>query len=278
MMRLIPLITHLLDDRQEFVIARIIDSQGSSPRSSGWMVIEKNGESSGTVGGGALEGMVQKLAVDVIAEKKSRRKKFMLNSNDKDGLDMRCGGDVEIQLDYFNGSDLKQAESCRKLIHELEEDKEVYIVGAGHVGLALANQLALLDIPVIAMDDRKEYANRERFPKAKDIKVVPEFSDIFSGYEIGENSYIAIMTRGHKWDLEVLDQALKTDAGYIGMIGSRAKIITNFKILRERGAAEESLNKVNAPIGLTIPCETPEEIAVSIAGKLLCVKYGREVR
>jgi|GEM_PF-666037 len=275
MNQLIPRVTHLLDEQKEFVIARIIDSEGASPRSTGWMLIEPSGESAGSIGGGALEGLVLKITEEIFVTKKSVQKIFQLNSSDEDGLDMRCGGNVEIRMDYVNGADFDEAEACRDRLNDIEEKIEVFIIGAGHVGLATSNQLNLLGIPVIIMDDREEFCNKDRFPKAKEVRVLPDFDHIFSDYTIGENSYIVIVTRGHKWDLEVLFQSLKTNSGYIGMIGSKAKVKANFDILRERGVTEDAIGRVDAPIGLPIPCETPEEIAVSIAGKILSVKYER---
>lgn len=271
-------IAHLLDEEKIFMVARIVDSQGSSPRSSGWMLIHPSGDFEGSVGGGALEGMVLKLAQDLFAEKRGMRKHFELNGADADGLDMRCGGNVDIQLDYIDGSNLAQAEVFRSKLREIEETKEVFILGAGHIGLALEKQLALLGIPAVVMDDRAQFANSDRFVHAKEIKVLDDFYHVFEGYEVTRDSYVVIVTRGHKWDLEALFQALATDAGYIGMIGSRKKIAGCYEILRERGVSEACIKRVDAPIGLPIPCETPEEIAVSIAAKILCVKYGKEVR
>lgn len=269
-------ISHLLDEEKVMLVARIIDSSGSSPRSSGWMLIEPSGCFAGSVGGGALEGMVLRLAKDLFAEKRSMLKRFELNGADEDGLDMRCGGSVDIQLDYVDGADFRQAEAYRSKLQELEETQEVFIIGAGHVGLALAKQLALLGIPVIAMDDRAQFANKERFAEARQVVVLENFDAVFEGFQLTKDSCVVIVTRGHRWDLQVLAQALATDAGYIGMIGSRKKIAGCYESLREQGVSEERLSQVDAPIGLQIPCETPEEIAVSIAAKLLCVKYGKE--
>ncbi|MCL2580459.1 MAG: XdhC/CoxI family protein [Oscillospiraceae bacterium] len=271
-------VIHLLDAQKAFVIAKILDSHGSSPRSDGWMLISPDGDTAGSIGGGALEGKVLELAGEVLAARKSMVKEFKLNSEDQDGLNMICGGDVKIQIDYVDGADEAQAGRYKAALREMEEKKVIYIIGAGHVGLAVAGQLDLIEIPVVVMDDRGEFANKQRFPKAKEVKVLPGFADIFAGYDMDKDSYVVIVTRGHKWDLEVLWQALQTKAGYIGMIGSRRKISMSYQLLRERGATGEMLARVNAPIGLDIPCETPEEIAVSIAGKILCAKYGKNSR
>ena len=123
------------------------------------------------------------------------------------------------------------------------------------------------------MDDRPEYASRERFPDAREV-MVGDFNDAFAGIHTDENSYIIIVTRGHAADLVVLRQSLKVNHAYIGMIGSRTKIAANFKVLEEEGFARADLDRVYTPIGLNIHAETPEEIAVSVAAEMIQVRAG----
>jgi len=118
------------------------------------------------------------------------------------------------------------------------------------------------------VDDREEFANRERFPMAERVLVRP-FETAVADLDLGARSYVAIMTRGHRGDREVLAQALRTRAAYVGMIGSRRKIATTWEILREQGFAEADLARVHAPIGLPIGGDSPGEIAVSIAAQLI---------
>lgn len=145
----------------------------------------------------------------------------------------------------------------------------VYLVGAGHVSVCTAEAAARVGFRVVVMDDRIEFANKKRFPQAGEIKVLPSFTNCFQGYEIDTNDYLLILTRGHMYDMEVLEQALQTDAYYIGMIGSRKKRNAIYAKLIDRGVAEAQLERVHCPIGVAIDADTPEEIAVSIVGELI---------
>ncbi len=144
------------------------------------------------------------------------------------------------------------------------------LIGAGHVAACTAEAAARVGFRVIVMDDRLEFANRLRFPQAHEVKVLGSFSDCFKGYDIDQDSYLVIVTRGHMHDLEVLDQALRTKAGYIGMIGSRRKRDALYANLRNKGVSDGQLEQVHCPIGISIEADTPEEIAISIVGELIC--------
>lgn len=148
----------------------------------------------------------------------------------------------------------------------------VYLFGAGHVSRPVAELAALVDFQTVVLDDREEFANRVRFPKADRIVVVPSYDNLFAGLEIGKDSYLVIVTRGHLHDKTVLEQALRTDAGYIGMIGSRRKQHLVYEELLGKGFSEDDLQRVYNPIGLNICAETPEEIAVSIVAELIKVR------
>jgi len=145
----------------------------------------------------------------------------------------------------------------------------VYLLGAGHVAACTAEAAARVGFRVVVMDDRAAFANRERFSEADEIRVLPSFTDCLHGCEIDDDAYLVIITRGHTHDMEVLAQALRTEAGYIGMIGSRRKRDAIYAKLRERGASEARLAQVHCPIGTAIEADTPEEIAVSIVGELI---------
>ena len=151
----------------------------------------------------------------------------------------------------------------------------VYVLGAGHVGQQTALLASLVGFRTVVMDDREEYANRQRFPRADEIRVLPSFEGSLSGLEITQDSYLVIVTRGHLHDRLVLGQALKTEAGYIGMIGSRRKRDAIYEALAAEGFRREDMERVYSPIGLSIGAETPEEIAVSIVSELIKVRSGR---
>lgn len=192
------------------------------------------------------------------------------------------------------------------IIETIHIQDKIYIFGAGHVGFQLAKMAHITDFQTIITDDRKEFANRQRFPHAIAVRVVEHFShafdpfvddqlnclstpssnklsdnisddlsyDRYDGLAIDKNSYIVILTRGHLHDQTVLEAALKTDAAYIGMIGSRAKRDKIYANLEKNGVARERLEKVYSPIGLDIHAETPAEIAVSIIGQIIKIRAG----
>jgi len=145
----------------------------------------------------------------------------------------------------------------------------LFLIGAGHVAACTAEAAARVGFRIIVMDDRNEFANQERFPQADEIKVLSSFADCFKEYDIDEDCFLVIVTRGHMHDMEVLDQALRTKAGYIGMIGSRKKRNAIYANLMDKGVKEAQLEQVRCPIGMAIEADTPEEIAVSIVGELI---------
>ncbi len=144
-----------------------------------------------------------------------------------------------------------------------------YLFGAGHVARSTAVMAAMVGFGVSVADDRGEYANRERFNDATEIRVLENFGNAFSGVAIGREDLIVILTRGHLHDKTVLAQALNTDAGYIGMIGSRKKRNAIYGALLKEGFSQADLDRVHSPIGLSIGAETPEEIAVSIVAEMI---------
>lgn len=142
------------------------------------------------------------------------------------------------------------------------------IVGGGHISLAVAKIGVLLGFRISVLDDRLEFCNTERFPEVDQILCM----DIEAGLqtEFGPNSYYVIVTRGHKDDKRALEAVLlKQDYRYIGMIGSKGKVAITMKNLREQGCSEEILERVHAPIGLSIGAITPAEIAISIMAEIV---------
>jgi xanthine dehydrogenase accessory factor len=146
------------------------------------------------------------------------------------------------------------------------------LMGAGHVSQQTAFLASIVGFRTVVMDDREEFANRERFPHADEVRVLSSFEHCFDGPEIERDTYVVIVTRGHLHDLTVLRQALQTGAGYIGMIGSKRKREMVYRALEEEGFSRKVLEQVYSPIGLSIGAETPEEIAVSIVAELVKVR------
>ncbi len=152
-----------------------------------------------------------------------------------------------------------------------------YIFGAGHVGQCVAQLAAYVDFVVAVFDDRAEFASPEHLPDADQIIVLESFHNAFNDLSIDEECYIIIVTRGHAHDHTVLRQALRTQAGYIGMIGSRRKTRLLLDSLLKEGFTREDINRVHAPIGIPIGGETPQEIAVSIIAEMIQVRSRKEV-
>ncbi len=164
---------------------------------------------------------------------------------------------------------------ARFLVEPLCHGGIVWIFGAGHISQKLAPLMRLVGFHTVVLDDRAEFANRQRFASADEIVVLDAFDRAVAGLEIDENSYLVLVTRGHAHDKTILRDALGTRAGYIGMIGSRRKRDAIYASLRGEGFAEEAFGRVHSPIGLNIAAETPEEIAVSIVAELIQVRAER---
>jgi xanthine dehydrogenase accessory factor len=149
-----------------------------------------------------------------------------------------------------------------------------YIFGAGHVSRSLAEFVKAVGFWTVVLDDRADYANRDRFPAADEIVVLDSFDEVMGNITIDRDSFVVIVTRGHLNDRTVLSQVLKSNAGYIGMIGSRRKCGLIFDELRRSGYPEAEIQRVHAPIGISIDAETPEEIGISITAEMIAVRAG----
>ena len=149
----------------------------------------------------------------------------------------------------------------------------LYVFGGGHVSEQIVPLAAHVDFQVVVIDDRQEYANQTKFPDAMKVHQF-SFDGVMERLPVDESSYLVIVTRGHRQDKNVLAQALKTDAKYIGMIGSSRKRNIIFGKLMEEGFGKEEFSRVYSPIGLEIGAETPQEIAVSVVAELIKVRAG----
>jgi xanthine dehydrogenase accessory factor len=152
---------------------------------------------------------------------------------------------------------------------------ELVIVGAGHIAQPMATLGSLLGYRVTVLDDRPDFATRERFPTADRI-VRADFSDPFREVPLHERSHVLLVTRGHTYDYDCLVRALRVDPApaYLGMIGSRRRVRATFVQLLEDGLDRDALARIHAPVGLDIGAETPEEIAVSVAAELVRLHRG----
>jgi xanthine dehydrogenase accessory factor len=165
--------------------------------------------------------------------------------------------------------------TIRYFLEPLAPPITVYIFGGGHIAVRLAPLCHLLGFRTVVVDDRADFASRDRFPQASELVVAPSFDHALEDLPIGEDGYVVIVTRGHGGDEAVLRQALRRRPGYIGMIGSLRKRALVFEQLTREGFDSEDLARVVCPVGLPIGAETPEEIAVSIAAQLVATRAAR---
>lgn len=183
----------------------------------------------------------------------------------------------------INNVDFNKGTYILKLENEIELFIEhiigvpnLVICGGGHIALPLCQMGKMLEFNTIIIDDRKEFANSERFPMAD--KVICEgFDEVLKKMKPNKNTYFVIVTRGHKDDRRCLEAILKKDFGYVGMIGSRGKVAFVVNNMLENGYTKEDIEKVHTPIGLKIGAKTPSEIAISILGEIIQVKNKKEI-
>jgi xanthine dehydrogenase accessory factor len=145
------------------------------------------------------------------------------------------------------------------------------IFGGGHVSRYLSRFASQVGFRVTIVDDRVAFVNRDRFPEAAEI-LCDDFLSAIGRLRITSNTYIAVITRGHKSDEAVLEQVIYSEAKYIGLIGSRKKILTTYTHYLQKGIPRELLERVRAPIGLEIGAVTAEEIGISIVAELILVR------
>ena len=152
---------------------------------------------------------------------------------------------------------------------------ELVLVGAGHIAQPLSRIGALLGFRVTVVDDRPDFARRDRFPDA-DRVVVADFADPFAGIPIGPRSHVVLVTRGHRYDYDCVRALARAGAqpAYVGMIGSRRRVRAAYEQLAAEGFDEDRLARIHAPIGLDIGAETPAEIAVAIAAEMILAARG----
>jgi xanthine dehydrogenase accessory factor len=239
-------------------LATIINVRGSIPSfASAKMIITDDGNIFGTIGGGCVEAEVWQTAREVLATKKPRILAFNLNKDPKYDTGLVCGGSLEI------------------FVEPIFPTSTLYIFGAGHVGWNVYRVAHVAGFDAVVADDREAYANRERFPEASEV-YAEEFDQVLAKLNPPKEAFIVIATRGHRDDMKILRWAVGTQAHYIGMVGSKRKVVTIYKTLEKEGVPQEKLDLVHSPIGLDIGATTPEEIGVSIVAELIAVRRNAE--
>ena len=238
----------LMREQETFAVATIVNYRGSVPRQIAKMIITKDQKTYGTIGGGCVEGQVVEEAILMLKQGATGvvLKSYDLVEEEFGGVGMNCGGKIDVSIEIA------------------EPNPRLIIIGSGHLSSAIAKLAQLLGFEIIVIDP---LATKDRFPES--ALVVPDFPETnLPNMYVSSNTYIVIVTR-HKDDLPALRAALKTKAAYIGLIGSRRRVFQAFRILLHEGITQQQLSRVNAPVGLEIGAETPEEIAVSIMAEIV---------
>lgn len=245
-------IARRIDGGEKAALVTLIGVDGSSPGKEGALMgVFADETILGTVGGGNLEHQVRLLAMEAIKEGKN--KEFDFELVEEATLDMRCGGRVKGYIKVF--------QRRRKLV----------IAGGGHLGADLYKLGKFLNMYTVIIDDRYEYANKEKFSNADEI-LCGDIGELLKDYHLDDGSYVVIVTRGHICDKDALRSVIGKGAAYIGMIGSRKKVTDTYKELIEEGISKELLEKVYSPVGLDISSDEPNEIAFGIMAEILKVK------
>ena len=298
-----------MEKHHDTVLCTIIADSGSTPRGKGAQMLAGDaGLLSGTIGGGAVEGGAIALGQTLLRERRSAVHEYKLRHNDGEDIGMVCGGDVTVHLQFIAAGDPVWKELAGSVLQRIalrqpgalvlaldggapalrdvpETDsahvslplpigERAILFGAGHCSLALCPLLTTVGFRVTVVDDRPELVTKERFPTA-DAVICCDLDRVAETVPIGEEDYVVVMTNGHSHDFAVQEQVLRGKYAYIGVIGSRAKTASVNARLREAGISEAAIASVHTPIGTAIKAVTPEEIAVSIAGEMICVRATR---
>ena len=238
-------------------LATIVHTNGSIPSyESSRMLVRDDGSIAGTIGGGCVEAEVWAAAKEVMHKEAPRKMVFNLNNEASYDNGLICGGTLEV------------------FVEPILPQPILYLFGGGHVSMAVAKAAGAAGFGICVVDDREAFANSERFPMAQEIYTT--YEDAFDKIHPNTASYLIIVTRGHKEDMRVLGWAVRTAARYVGMIGSKRKVLSVYRALESDGYRPEEFQRVYAPMGLEIGALAPEEIAISIVAELIAIRRNAE--
>lgn len=247
-------VSELIRSHPKLALATVVQTKGSTPREFGAkMVVFPDGKSYGTLGGGKLEHLVIQDAKEAIRRGESLLKDYSLLEEDKGGIDAMCGGDAKVFIEVIK-------RNCRLLI-----------LGGGHIGLALYRMALETEFSVVVVDERSEFVSKERFPRAELLLNCPA-GDQRVKEVVEKDTFIVVVTHGHKHDKAAIKNLIDCEYKYLGMIGSKRKVKQTLEELVAEGVSQEKTDKIYAPIGLDIKAETPAEIAVGILAELVQVR------
>lgn len=222
-------------------LATLLRKNGRDFEPAGKLFVETDGRAGGSLGDGSLDERARAAAAEALRQGTART----------------------VALD----------EGHELLVEPVLGKPRLVIVGGGHVGLSIARMASLLDYQVTVIEDRADFATRERFPDGVEVMHADMVQALETMY-VGWNTFIVVATRGHKLDSHALRAAAKTQARYVGLLGSKRKTILIERMLSDEGISEERLRQVHAPIGLDLGGRTPAEIALSILAELSAERYG----
>ena len=241
-------------------LVTVVRANGSTPQRAGAkMLVFADGRTVGTIGGGCYENDAFWKAREAITTGRGTLLHYDLNDDFAQENGLVCGGQMDVHID------------------PLAPAPHLYIIGAGHVGLHVAKLAHSAGFRIHVVDDREKFANRERFPDADEVIVEP-IADWLHGATLQPTAYAVIVTRGHQADLEAMRSLAARNLTYLGLIGSRAKIVRINQALLADGLSAECLERVHAPIGLDIGAVTPAEIAISIVAELVAIRRGVDTK
>ncbi len=234
---------------QSYALATVIEAtlKGTPRKSGAKMIILEDGSLFGSIGGGRNEKAAKEECLKAI--KSGKPAIVTYNYFGQKGQSI-CGGQIKVFIEPFAAQ------------------KHFIICGAGHIALPLSFIGKMLNFKVIIIDDRKEFANKRRFPHVDQV-IVGDYTKALGKLPLNLNTLVMVVTRGNEHDFTCLKTVIKSNIGYLGVISSKAKRIKFFNRLKEMGIAEKYLKKVNIPAGLDIGAQTPEEIAVSITAEMI---------
>jgi len=238
-------------ERRRFALLTVVETRGSAPRKSGaHLLLAEDGESVGTLGGGAIEHEALEQARGVLAKGGT----VLFHRHLTQDLGMCCGGEMDI------------------FIEAVEPKPRLFVFGAGYIGKPLVAMATACGFEVTVVDGRIEWAEPARFPGAAVRCQDPE--DAARVLELAAGDYACVVTHDHALDQRLVQILIRRPLGFLGMIGSRAKQRKFVQRLRGHGYGDEEIARLHTPLGLAIGAATPEEIAVSVLAQLIAVRHG----
>jgi xanthine dehydrogenase accessory factor len=243
-------------DGEAAALVTVVSTEGSTPQKAGAkMVVYADGRLVGTIGGGCVEAEMTWRARQVIDNRKAQLASYDLTPDQAGEDGLVCGGRMEV------------------FIEPIESTPTLCLFGAGHVAQPLARLAKGVGFRVEVADDRVKFANRDRFPEA-DLVLVEDFASAARQMTLGRNTYAVVVTRGHGGDTEALAAVVGRGLRFVGLLGSRPKLVHVVTALEERGVPPAALAEIRCPLGVEVGAVSPEEIAVSILAELIAVRRG----